>query len=216
MLNVSDLLEQIKQSPYREIEVKAPHTGEIAFAGIKPGDKVHGPRGTWKEKPGTLLATLTRERNPKPICAPEKGIVGAVHTELEKQFVECSTTLVTLRHHLTREEVENIILRKALYLFKAPERAKYYFTPEMAAKLRSHDPGSVVVRDGQELFIMSRMKRELPLYYSGPDGVIYATYFTPNDNVDADAPLIGVCPQEELPAIKEVIMHVQTEWQERS
>ena len=196
MLNVSDLLEQIKQSPYREIEVKAPHTGEIAFADIKPGDKVHGPQGTWKEKPGTLLATLTRERNPKPIYAPEKGIVGAVHTELEKQFVECSTTLVTLRHHLTREEVENIILRKALYLFKAPERAKYYFTPEMAAKLRSHDPGSV--------------------YYSGPDGVIYATYFTPNDNVDADAPLIGVCPQEELPAIKEVIMHVQTEWQERS
>ena len=115
MLNVSDLLEQIKQSPYREIEVKAPHTGEIAFAGIKPGDKVHGPQGTWKEKPGTLLATLTRERNPKPICAPEKGIVGAVHSELEKQFVECSTTLVTLRHHLTREEVENIILRKALY-----------------------------------------------------------------------------------------------------
>ena len=114
MLNVSDLLEQIKQSPYREIEVKAPHTGEIAFADIKPGDKVHGPQGTWKEKPGTLLATLTRERNPKPICAPEKGIVGAVHSELEKQFVECSTTLVTLRHHLTREEVENIILRKAL------------------------------------------------------------------------------------------------------
>ena len=61
MLNVSDLLEQIKQSPYREIEVKAPHTGEIAFADIKPGDKVHGPQGTWKEKPGTLLATLTRE-----------------------------------------------------------------------------------------------------------------------------------------------------------
>ena len=117
MLNVSDLLEQIKQSPYREIEVKAPHTGEIAFAGIKPGDKVHGPRGTWKEKPGTLLATLTRERNPKPIYAPEKGIVGAVHTELEKQFVECSTTLVTLRHHLTREEVENIILRKANELY---------------------------------------------------------------------------------------------------
>ena len=51
MLNVSDLLEQIKQSPYREIEVKAPHTGEIAFADIKPGDKaeLHDPEYEYKD-----------------------------------------------------------------------------------------------------------------------------------------------------------------------
>ena len=216
MLNVSDLLEQIKQNPYREITVCAPHTGVVHFAGIKEGDAVHGPEGQWKEKPGTTLLTLTRERNDKSITAPEKGLVDKVFTEYENAFVESGCPLVTIRHHLTRDEVESIILKKALSLFLAPERAKYYFVPEVAAKLRASDAGSVLVRNGQELFIMSRMKRELPLFYSGPEGVIYARYFKTNENVDAGAPLIGVCPEEELPGIKEVIMRVQTEWQENA
>ena len=67
MLNISDLLEQIKQNPYREIVVRTPHTGVVNFADIKQGDAVHGPEGQWKERSGTRLATLTRERNPKPI-----------------------------------------------------------------------------------------------------------------------------------------------------
>ena len=139
MLNVSDLLEQLKQTPYRMIEVATRHTGVVTFEAPRQGDSVHGPEGTWKEKPGTKLATLTRERNPKPIYAPEKGVIETIHTELENQFVECGTPLVTIRHYLTREEVESIILREALYLFKAPERAKYYFTPEIDAKVRSSE-----------------------------------------------------------------------------
>lgn len=216
MLNVSNILEEVKQNPYREILVSAPHTGVVTFESVTSGDAVHGPEGQWKEKPGTKLATLTRERNPKPIYAPEKGIIDKVHTEYENSFVESGCPLVTIRHHLTRDEVESIILKKTLFLFRAPERAKYYFIPEVAAKLRASDFGSVLIHNGQELFIMSRMKRELPLYYHGPEGVIYATYFKPSDNVDTDAPLIGVCPQEQLPNIKEVIMRVQTEWQEQA
>ena len=57
---------------------------------------------------------------------------------------------------------------------------------------------------------MSRMKREVPLHYSGPEGVIYAVYFKYNENIDAGAPLIGVCPQDQLPAIQDVIMRVRT------
>lgn len=216
MLNISDLLEQIKQTPYRTIDVITPHTGMVTFENLAPGNEVHGPEGNWKERPGTKLATLTRERNPKPINSPENGVLDTIHKELEGKFVECGSLLVTIRHHLTREEVESIILRSALYLFKAPERAKYYFTPDMDSKLHSSEPGSVVINDGQELFIMSRMKREIPLYYSGPAGVIYATYFKTNENVDDGAPLIGVCPQDELPRIKEVIMRVKTEWQENA
>ncbi len=216
MLNVSNILEQVKQNPFREIMVTAPHCGVVNFASLKSGDAVHGPEGQWKEKPGTKLATLTRERNPKDIFAHEKGVIDTIHTEYEGSFVESGCPLVRIRHHLTREEVESIILQQALYLFKAPERAKYYFTPEVAAKLRAADFGSVVIHDGQELFIMSRMKREVPLFYTGPEGVIYATYFKTNDNVDEGEPLIGVCPQEELSGIKEVIMRVQTEWQEKS
>lgn len=215
MINISELLEEIKASPYREITVSTPHTGRVTFAGLSQGQEVVGPQGQWKERPGTLLATLERERNPKPICATEKGIISSINSDLEGQFVEAGTPLMVIRHMLTRDEVEHLILKKALHLFQAPERAKYYFTPEVDKKIRAADAHSVVVRDGMEVMIMSRMKREVPLHYSGPEGVIYAVYFKYNENIDAGAPLIGVCPQDQLPAIQDVIMRVQTEWAER-
>lgn len=215
MIDISKLLDEIKASPYREIVISTPHTGVVTFGDLKVGDTVMGPQGQWKEKPGTRLATLERERNPKPILAPEKGEICRIHSELEGQFVEAGAPLMILRHMLTRAEVEHAILKKALYLFCAPERAKYYFIPEVEKKIRASDAHSVQVRDGMELLIMSRMKREVPLNYSGPDGVIYAIYFTINENMDAGAPLLGVCPQDQLPAIQDVIMRVQTEWTER-
>lgn len=215
MINISALLDGIKVSPYSDIKVCAPHTGRITFPDIKTGVKVEGPQGQWKEKPGTLLATLERERNPKPIYAPEKGVLTWLNTESEGHFVEAGAEIASIRHMLTRSEVERIILKKALYLFRAPERAKYYFTPEIDKKIRSSDAHSVTVREGMELLIMSRMKREAPLPYSGPEGVIYAIYFTYNENMDAGAPLLGVCPSDQLQAIQEVIMRVQTEWREK-
>ena len=170
MINISSLLDEIKASPYREIVIRTPHTGRVTFAGLKQGDQALGPQGQWKEKPGTLIATLEREHNPKPICAPEKGEVSVIHSELEGQFVEAGAPLAVLRHMLTKDEVQSIILKKTLHLFRAPERAKYYFTPEVDKKIRASDAQSVAVRDGMELLIMSRMKREVPLCYTGPDG----------------------------------------------
>ena len=215
MINISALLDEIKASPYREITISAPHCGKISFENLCPGDGVLGPQGQWKEKPGTRIATLERERNPKPITAFEKGEISWINTDLEGKFVEAGTMLATIRHLLTRSEVETIILRNALYLFKAPERAKYYFTPEVDKKIRAADAHSVSVRDGMELLIMSRMKRETPLRYSGPEGVIYTVYFKYNENIDAGQPLIGVCPRDQLNEIQEVIMRVQTEWEVR-
>lgn len=214
-INISSVLEGIKDSPYSEITITAPHTGVLTFADIKSGEKVTGPQGQWKEKPGTLLATIERERNPKHIYAPEKGEISTINHELEGKFVEAGATIAVLRHMLTRSEVERIILKKALYLFLAPERAKYYFMPEVDKKIRASDAHSVVVREGMDILIMSRMKREAPLKYSGPEGVIYAIYFTYNENMDAGAPLIGVCPKDQVSAIQEVIMRVQTEWPEK-
>lgn len=216
MIDISALLDEIKASPYREIVIAAPHSGYVRFSGIKPGDKLEGPQGRWKEKPGALIATLERERNPKPITAPEKGEVSSVRAELEGQFVEAGAPLAILRHLLTAAEVESMILRKALYLFRAPERAKYYFTPEVDKKIRASDKNSVTVREGMDLLIMSRMKREAPLRYSGPDGVIYAVYFTYNENMDAGAPLIGVCPADQVSAIQDVILKARTEWADKS
>ena len=190
MLDVTSLLEEIKASPFEEQEIVAPHTGVVTFGSLKLGDKVIGPNGTWKERPGTLIATITRERNPKPLNAVQKGEVCAIHSELEGTYVQAGTPLATIR-------------------------AKYYFVPQIDTKIKVSGCRSVSVYEGMELFIVSRMKREMPLYYTGPDGLIYTVYFEHNENVDAGSPLIGVCPPDQLQQIEEVVLKVQTEWQEQ-
>lgn len=215
MLDISALLEEIKASPYEEITVRAPHSGLVTFAeGLEPGAELLGPTGDWKERPGTLLAVLERERNPRPVTCPERGELVALRRDLDGSFVEAGTELVTFRHFLTRDEVISLILKKALHLFRAPERAKYYFVPAADIKIKVSGPKSVSVRDGEELFIMSRMKREASLRYSGPEGVVYALYFSHNQNVDAGAPLIGVCPPDLVAQVEEVVARVQSEWKE--
>lgn len=215
MLNVKEMLEELNASPYEEIEIKTPHTGVVEFVGLNPGDRVVGTTGKWHEVPGTLLANLTREKNKKPICATLKGSVMDLRSELEGQFVEAGERLLTIRHFLSKEEVIGRILKKALNLFVAPERAKYYFAPEIDAKIKAGGEQSVKLRDGMEMFIVSRMKRETPLAYSGPDGIIYAVYFQQGDNVDGGQPLIGVCPESQLSLIQDVVNRVQAEWEER-
>ena len=214
MLNIKELLDKVKASPYREIVVRAPHTGVVEFAGLKQGDTVRGPVGDYKEKPGTLLAHLTREKNRKSILAPEKGAVEVIYSKHEGQFVEAGEPLLTIKHYLTRKEVIELILQEALYLFRAPERAKYYFVPEVDQKLKVSGKRSVKVHEGMEFLIVSRMKRETPLVYSGPEGIIYSVYFGRGDNVDEGAPLIGVCPEDQLTVIQDVVARIQSEWEE--
>ncbi len=214
MLNIKELLDEVKASPYKEILITAPHTGVVEFAGLKKGDQVHGRRGEYKEKPGSLLAHLTREKNKKSITAPEKGEVQSVRTELEGKFVEAGETLATIRHFLTRKEVIERVLKEALHLFRAPERAKYYFVPEVDQKLKVSGKRSVKVYEGMEMMIVSRMKRETPLSYSGPEGIIYSVYFGRGDNVDEGQPLIGVCPEDQLTVIHDVVARIQSEWEE--
>ncbi|MBQ7738573.1 MAG: biotin attachment protein, partial [Desulfovibrionaceae bacterium] len=166
MVNITALLESISKSPYRDIVLVAPHTGRVTFAKVALHDEVAGPSGQWKEKQGTLLATLERERNDKPICATEKGEICELHLELAGQFVQAGTPIATIRHKLTREEVERDILQQTLHLFCAPQQAKYYFTPEVDKKMHAAEEHTVKIRDGMEVFIMSRMKREVHLKYS--------------------------------------------------
>nr|WP_203529393.1 biotin attachment protein [Pseudodesulfovibrio sp. JC047] len=213
-MNIKELLDKVKASPYREIVIRAPHTGVVEFAGLKQGDMVRGPRGDYMEKPGTLLAHLTREKNKKSILAPEKGEIESVHLRHEGQFVEAGEPLVVIKHYLTRKEVIELILQEALYLFRAPERAKYYFVPEVDQKLKVSGKRSVKVHDGMEILIVSRMKRETPLAYTGPEGIIYSVYFGRGDNVDEGGPLIGVCPEDQLTLIQDVVARIQSEWEE--
>jgi hypothetical protein len=213
--DVKALLEEMKSAPYKLVEVAAPHTGVVEHVLTEPGTKVTGPQGSWGERPGTLLAHLERERNKKAIRAPMRGEVEKVFTEHAGRFVEAGTVLYTLRHYLTKDEVIQEILKKTLYLFHAREQAKYYFFPEADTKIKAYGPQSVRVRDGQDLFIVSRMKRESVLPYSGPEGMIYAVYFKDNHSVEAGQPLIGVCPPDQLPLIQDVVNRVKSEWEER-
>lgn len=213
-MDVKALLEEMKASPYKVVEVRAPHTGAVEFEVAGPGEKVRGVSGTWRERPGTRLATLTRERNKKPVHAPLDGEIEQVFIEHDGGFVEEGTPLCTIRHYLTRDEVIEAILKQTLYLFHAPEQAKYYFVPEADVKVKNAGPQTVRVTEGMELFIVSRMKRETPLAYSGPDGIIYSVYFQHNESVEAGAPLIGVCPADQLALIQDVVNRVRSEWGE--
>jgi biotin carboxyl carrier protein len=213
-MDIKLLLEELKESPYEELAIKAPHCGTVRFAVTETGKQVLGPSGTWKEKPGTLLLHLERENNKKPINAQLKGEIKEIKGELEGQFVQAGTHLLTIRHFLTREEVLQVLLQKALHLFTAPEKAKYYFVPEVDQKIKSKGCQSVRVTRDMELFILSRMKRETSLPYSGPEGIIYTVYFQANENVDMGEPLIGVCPVDRLDMIQEVVSSVQSEWKE--
>ncbi|WP_029893292.1 hypothetical protein [Desulfohalovibrio reitneri] len=214
MINVKELLEEIKASPYILIDINAPHTGTVDFALTESGADVRGPHGNWGEKPGTLIASMERERNSKPIRSPESGVLETVELDLQGKFVEAGTKLATVRHYLTSKEVIDIILKKTLHLFTAPERAKYYFVPEVDKKMKSSGKRSVEVRDGMELFIMSRMKRETLLHYKGPEGKIYAVFFHLGENKDPGDPLIGVCPSDQLGQIQDVVNRVRSEWEE--
>ena len=214
MADINKLLEELKAAPFTEINIIAPHTGVVQFASLCVGDKIYGPSGAWKEIPGTKLATITRENNPKPVLAKEKGVIRTMNTFLEGKFVEMGTILGTLRHYLSKREVVRILLQHSLSLFRAPERAKYYFVPEIDKKVKISGSQSITVHDGMELLIASRMKRESPVTYHGPDGIIYEVYFHENQNVETGAPLIGVCPIEQRGDIEDVVTRVQMEWSE--
>ena len=215
MIDVKELLRELREEPYEKIVIRAPHSGKVEFVASEPGVRVVGPGGTWKEVPGTLLARLEREQVKRPINAPQKGEVMSLGDVRNGQFVQAGQELMTIRHFLTKEEVIARILRRSLSLFPAPEKGKYYFFPEVDIKIKTKGSQTVHVEDGMELFILSRMKRETSVRYAGPAGIIYAVYFETNDSVDRDAPLIGVCPENQLGQIQEVVSRVQSEWEER-
>ncbi|NIQ09754.1 MAG: hypothetical protein GWO08_06480, partial [Gammaproteobacteria bacterium] len=82
----------------------------------------------WHHHPGTLLYIINREKNPKPIYSLTNGVVASLRRELEGEFVEAGEKLMTIQHPLKKREIIEGILQNVLYLFKAPEKAKYFFS----------------------------------------------------------------------------------------
>ncbi len=211
---INRLLQQLRANPYRYHVVTTPHTGYLRRFLVKEGDMVHGPSGKWLERPGTGLFVLERERNEKIIRAHTTGEIYKVHQRYEGQFVEAYQPVLEIRHALTQEEIIAELLQKSLHIVKAPEKARYLLAPQLAKKIEKEGEGKVIVRSGEEMVIMSFMKRETPILHEGPPMVVFRVFFSHQKMVEQGAPLLGLCSERELPYIQKLISRIKEEWPE--
>ena len=210
-IDFDEILAKYRSDPYNYVDIVAPHTGVVNFL-VEKGNGVDAPSGEWNHIPGTPLFQITRERNEKTIHSPINGIVSEIHIEFQDQFVEAGEKLMTIRHPLKKKEIIESILKDVLYLFPAPETAKFFFSMDIQSRIDQKGAGGVTIRPGDEAFTMSLMKRDTPVYYSGEEGVIHSIYFKPGVSVPQGEPLIGVCRADKLPLIQKVITRVKAEW----
>ncbi|HKJ65692.1 MAG TPA: hypothetical protein VJ969_09830 [Desulfopila sp.] len=210
-IDFDTILGKYRSDPYDYIDVHAIHTGVVSFK-VDEGDDVDSASGEWNHIPGTSVYEINRERNPKLVHSHIKGTISAINSELDGQFVEAGEKLMTIRHPLKKKEIIENILKEVLFLFRAPERAKYFFSMDIQSRIEKKGARSVSVSPGDEIITMSLMKRDTPVYYKGEPGVIHSVYFKPGVSVDQGSPLIGVCAPEKLPLIQKIITRVKADW----
>ncbi len=209
---INQLLQSLRANPYRLYVVETPHTGYLREFLVQEGDEVVGPSGRWLEKPGTGLFVLERERNPKTVRAKIGGEVARIKRELEGRFVEAYQPVLEIRHTLTQKEIIAELLRTTLHIVTAPERARYFLAPELAKRIEKEGEGRVLVKPGEELVIMSFMKRETPIFHQGEPMVVFRIFFTRGQMVEQGEPLLGLCLEEERPYVEKLIARVKEEW----
>lgn len=210
-IDFDELLGKYKSDPYDYIDVFSIHTGVVTFT-INEGDEVDAASGEWRHIPGTTLYEINRERNPKPVSSKINGTISYLNRELDGSFVEAGEKLMTIRHPLKKKEIIEGILKKVLYLFPAPERAKYFFSMDIQSRIEKKGARSVSIAPGDEILTMSLMKRDTPIYYQGEAGVIHSVYFDPGVSVDQGSPLIGVCASDKVSMIQKIITRVKADW----
>jgi biotin carboxyl carrier protein len=210
-INFEEIINKYRADPYDYEDVLTPHTGKVKLT-VNEGDAVDGPSGKWNHHPGTLLYILNRENNPKLMHSHTNGVVTSLREELEGHFVEAGEKLMTIKHPLKKREIIEAILQNVLYLFRAPEKAKYFFSLDILARIEKQGEKAVYIQPGEEIITMSLMKRDTPIYYTGEAGIIHSVYFKPGVSVSQGKPLIGVCAREKLPLIQKIITHVKAEW----
>ncbi len=129
------------------------------------------------------------------------------------QVWQTGEKLLTIRHPLKKKEIIEAILQEVLFLFEAPERARYYFALDIQSQIDSKGTRSVFIQPGDEIFTMSLMKRDTPVFYTGEPGIIHSVYFKSGESVSQGAPLIGICAKDKLPLIQKIITRVKAEWE---
>ncbi len=210
-IDFDEILGKYRSDPYDYIDVPAIHTGLVSFK-VKEGDEVVAPSGEWKHIPGTAVYEINRERNPKTITSQTNGTISFLNQELDGKFVEAGDKLMTIRHPLKKKEIIENILKEVLYLFPAPEKAKYFFALDIQSRIEKKGARSVSIAPGDEIIIMSLMKRDTPIFYQGEPGVIHSVYFKPGVSVEQGAPLIGVIALDKVPLIQKIITRVKADW----
>lgn len=210
---LTELLQKFKVNPYKIYPVCTPHTGYIREFKIREGESVTGPQGQWLEKPGSPLFILERERNPKLIRAFYSGIAQNLRLNLLNKFVEAGEQILEIKHPLNQDEIISEILLSSLLIIRAPESARYILSPELSKKLEKDPLGKIKVREGEELLIMTFMKRETPIYLQEKgEFILYQLYFKPFELVSAGEPLLGLCPLDDLPNLNKIIQRIKEEW----
>ncbi len=210
-IDFDQILGKYKSDPYDYIDIHAVHTGVIHFT-VQEGDSVHAASGEWQHIPGTPVYEIDRERNLKKISADVNGTISYINKDVEGKFVEAGEKLLTIRHPLKKKEIIENILKDVLFLFPAPERAKYFFSLDIQSRIEKQGAKSVTIHPGEEIFTMSLMKRDTPVYYEGEPGVIHSVYFKPGVSIDQGAPLIGVCAPDKVTLIQKIIARVKADW----
>ncbi|MBU0482614.1 MAG: hypothetical protein KKG47_16095 [Proteobacteria bacterium] len=211
-IDFDEVFRKYRSDPYDHVDIHSIHTGQLRFR-VAVGDQVEGRGGEWDHIPGTVLYMLNRERNPKQVHSPTNGIVSFVRTDLDGLFVEAGEKIITIKHPLKKREIIDGILKQVLFSFKAPERAKYFFSMEIQSRIEKYGQKKVSIKPGEELFTMSLMKRETPVYYAGEPGIIHSVYFKNGESIEQGEPLVGICPKEKLPVIQKIITRVKAEWE---
>ena len=211
-IHFDEIISRYRSDPYDYVDMYAIHTGKVRFL-VEENSEVEAPSGEWKHLPGTSLYEINRERNPKVVTSQTNGTVASIRHELDGRFVEAGEKLLTIRHPLKKKEIIEAILQEVLFLFEAPERARYYFAMDVQSRIDQKGARSVFIQPGDEIITMSLMKRDTPVYYTGEPGIIHSVYFKPGDSVDQGVPLIGVCAEDKLPLVQKVITRVKAEWE---
>ncbi|RMF54510.1 hypothetical protein D6745_05095 [Candidatus Woesearchaeota archaeon] len=213
MVDVNAELERILSDPNRNVEIVTPYSGIVRFSysnkrlkeratTVKEGDSVVGPRGNWKEIPGTPLFEIERQGSKEIIYSPTNGTVSNLESALEGKHAEAFTHVMTIQHPLTSDEVIEEILRKVLVVLEAPEDATYILNAKQGS----------LIRPGIKPVIMAYMKRDVPVRYNGKDGILYAVYFANGQRVAKGSPLLGICPEEQLEEVKRMEEIVRQKW----
>ena len=211
-INFDEIISRYRSDPFEYVDIHAVHAGLVRFL-VEKEVEVEGVSGEWKHVSGTGLYEITRERNTKVITSKTNGMVSSLRQELDGEFVEAGEKLMTVRHPLKKKEIIESILQEVLFLFPAPERARYYFSMDIQSRIDQKGARSVFIQPGDEIITMSLMKRDTPVYYTGEAGIIHSVYFKPGDSLDQGFPMVGVCAENKLPLIQKIITRVKADWE---